>query len=317
MRLASLLVSVLVGVGLTALTISSLGAEPERSVFSSHTESSNRPDSILTVCLSGSCDFIDIQSAVDNSQDGDQIKVAAGTYTGDSGHGSVVFLGKDLILSGGYDEADFDAPPNPLVNPTIIDAENQRRGIHVSGEFSVTIEGFRITNGNYESHGGGISIFESDVVVKNNWIYSNTSYTEFGGCGGGIRSTNANVEMIGNKVYSNTVPGVGGGACLGVGEHIIVDNVFSNNQAVEKGGGLLLGESGGEASWSLVKGNTFISNTADGSAGLALDTGHFYVIDNLIQDNSSGGIGVNVSSTATISNNSIISNVYSGVESYG
>ena len=53
-----------------------------------------------TVCLDGSCDYSNIQQAVNAASDGDVIIVQAGTYTG-TGDNVVDTLGKSLELRGG------------------------------------------------------------------------------------------------------------------------------------------------------------------------------------------------------------------------
>ena len=135
-----------------------------------------------------------IQRAVDVAGDGDEIRVAAGTYAGVqtvmAGSGftytQVVFVDKSLALRGGYTKDDWNAS-SPETNLTIIDALRQGRGVSIvgTGVESVTVDGFTITGGDYTDLGnpagvarrvcnptgydcgGGLFAHQTTVVVRN------------------------------------------------------------------------------------------------------------------------------------------------------
>ena len=91
---------------------------------------------------------------------GDEIRIAAGTYTGVSSRGGlkqVIFVDKGLTLRGGFTTANW-ATPNPAANLTTVDAQGLGRGVVISGTVAaapaVTVEGLRITGGNATGLGG-------------------------------------------------------------------------------------------------------------------------------------------------------------------
>jgi hypothetical protein len=190
-----------------------------------------------------------IQTAVDGAAEGDEIHVAAGTYTGaqmvvDSRTGytytQVVFIDKDLTLRGGYDAADWGADPNPTANPTVIDAEGSGRGVSIVGwtgtdALSVTIDGFTITGGDYTGLGnppgggwqvcheaegidcgGGLYATWSALVLRDSTISDNIASGNDYSHGGGIylyrippNSTGVRIEDT--LIANNSAPGSGGG----------------------------------------------------------------------------------------------------------
>src|SRR5512136_3103140 len=75
-----------------------------------------------------------IQAAVDAAASGETILVAEGTYTGVSMHGShtqLVYLGKGVIIRGGYTTA-YNDPPDPATRPTTLDAQGQGHVVYIS-----------------------------------------------------------------------------------------------------------------------------------------------------------------------------------------
>ena len=107
-------------------------------------------------------DFSSIQSAIDNSTNGDTILVLPGTYY----ENDISFNGNDIYLI---------AQNN--TSPTIIDGNNIGRIFNISnGEsFNCVIDGFTLTNG-FSSVGSAIYIInDSYLTVKNCTISNNSS----------------------------------------------------------------------------------------------------------------------------------------------
>jgi hypothetical protein len=91
----------------------------------------------ITVCWDGSGDYLTIQEGIDAAQDGDEVVVCDGVYTGE-GNKNLDFAGKAITVRSA------SGPEN-----CIIDCENDGRGFYFhSGETSeAVVDGFSITKG--------------------------------------------------------------------------------------------------------------------------------------------------------------------------
>ena len=77
-----------------------------------------------------------IQRAVDLAEEGDEIRVAGGTYSGvgsRDGLTQTIYLDKGIVLRGGYPPGDWEEP-DPEANPTVLDARGDGQGpLHQRG----------------------------------------------------------------------------------------------------------------------------------------------------------------------------------------
>jgi hypothetical protein len=195
------------------------------------------------------------QTALAQASDDDTIYLAQGRYTGTGDE--IISVSKSITLYGGWDGT-ATAPPtlDPQAYPTILDGENKRRGIYISGDVSPRIDGLTIANGNAShasidpSYGGGIYSSGANPVIANNVIENNTASTSTNriGEGGGIYIAHAwNGTLIeGNQVRSNVASsayhGYGGGMYLLLAPSAqVADNVVVQNTASITGGGGLGG----------------------------------------------------------------------------
>ena len=221
--------------------------------------------------------FCRIQDAVDAALDGYEIRVAAGTYTGvqevtvEQWEGvftytQVAIITRSLTLQGGYSPADWYTP-DPIANRTIIDAQQQGRGISVVGTYNVhpqvTIDGFTITGGDYtdlgnpdgvanqvcastgDDCGGGLYAYESGLTLRNSVIRDNVA-SQNEGQGGGIYIWHSSdlTRIENTAVISNSAPGsasAGGGlyAMRIYQPFTITHSIFEDN-AAGRGGGMVI-----------------------------------------------------------------------------
>jgi len=199
-------------------------------------------------CGSETTPCASIQKAVNDSSSGDEILVAAGTYTYDatlaaSGCPSddlqavVCVRNKVLTIEGGYTAGDWQSA-DPQSNVTTIDGENTNRGVlvvNVTTPSALILEGVTVTRGHggwtnndINAWGGGIyakvadltvkNVMVSDCVAKGQDLDSGRGGT---GAGGGIAVRgNAeirptvffeNVTCDGNTAQGGTGPERGGG----------------------------------------------------------------------------------------------------------
>lgn len=169
-----------------------------------------------------------LQEALTQANDNDVIYVAEGTYTGTGD--AVVTLTKTIQLLGGWDgSSQTPVVRNRETYPTIIDGEDQRRGISISGSIAPTIDGFTITRGKAPD-GGGIYIHNASPLIRNNTIASNRTitgvYNDSRG-GGFFADGTSSAVVTQNQIYGNN-SGYGGGiysASLPGGLHL-TDNII-------------------------------------------------------------------------------------------
>ncbi|MBN1813944.1 MAG: hypothetical protein JXA14_19055 [Anaerolineae bacterium] len=163
-----------------------------------------------------------VQAAVDASQTGDEICVAASTYTGVHSRPSppgyagpaavtqIVYINKTVTIEGGYDSA-FTGPPEPEANPTTLDAQGQRRVLFITGNISPTIEGLRITGGDVaglgglgpsSDAGGGVYAIACTITFSNNEVVGNIAWD--GGGGSGLYLNHTSGVLANNTISDNT-----------------------------------------------------------------------------------------------------------------
>jgi len=264
---------------------------------------STAPSSVKYVATGGACSgatpcFAAIQAAVDASDAGDEIRVAAGTYTGAHTVSfdqpgrlfhftQVVFIDKSLSLLGGYTPTNWTIQDR-VANATIVDTNQEGRGVTIYsvGYEPVRIDGFTITGGDFNGLGN---------VGSGRHLCARTGSD----CGGGLYAFN--VQLI---LQRCTISGDSAGTTKnysdGGGLHLwsltegsrLEDLVVSGNSADSSGGqgGGILVKSG--AGLTIVR-STVSGNTADGGgAGMEMASvqfGPLIIEDSVFSDNVAPG----------------------------
>ncbi|MBN1955554.1 MAG: hypothetical protein JW900_10965 [Anaerolineae bacterium] len=280
------------------------------------------------VCPAGppDCHYITIQEAVDAAGAGDVVKVATGVYADlsyISGITQVVYITKSLTLQGGYTTANWDTP-DPLANPTTLDAGGLGRGLYAAGPITLTVEGLRITGGdatglggsgppyNDQDSGGGLFVVEAALTLSNCFIFSNTASTAgYFAYGGGMAYENGVAVLKGNIFQNNVANTAGGGYGGGLSVYTMPENpiTLQDNQFISNtaglgnsgnGGGLYLA---GRHAPTLItlEGNLFQGNVGSENGGnvgghgggLDIDCAHVNAFNNTLRGNIASNNGPN------------------------
>jgi uncharacterized repeat protein (TIGR01451 family) len=274
---------------------------------------------VLTVCLSDACDHATIQEAVDVAEPGDEIRVATGVYTGVAerdGLRQLVYVDKSLHIRGGYTTTDWTAA-NPLIYPTVLDAESHGRVIYVTGDVTVSLEGLDVTGGDASGQirqpwegeggaGGGIFVLSATVSISDCSVYGNRANV-----GAGLSMASGAAHVVGSQVRANDARGLGGGIYLrevapvtlfdnrivrnvatwgaGVYDHqseiTLEQNVIADNHADHGGGFVAVGRE------SRLVGNIIVRNEARHGGGVYLYGVQTVLMDNVLADNRAESLG--------------------------
>jgi len=182
-----------------------------------------------------------LQAAANAAQyTGDEILVAEGTYTGTDSAGVLVLVGSDwdLTIHGGYSE-DF-AVSDPVLYPTVIDCERQRRGILLDSGATLSVSGLTITRGNSE-WGGGVSVRDAQLAADSCNLIDNASTNGVNQFGGALHaSLGAQVFLSGCALLNNQAS-QGGGVFAASSDTVVLLSGcdVAGNNAAQIGGGVL------------------------------------------------------------------------------
>jgi parallel beta-helix repeat protein len=193
-----------------------------------------------------------VQRAVAVAQAGDDILVAAGTYTStmfdaniDQGVSATVIISKDIAaLKGGY-SADFTAH-DPQAFQTVLSASGSPGAfvLYLNGT-NTLVDGFTLSGaagtcspgcGNHYE-GGAVRIRGGTPTLSHNRIENNFAYMR----GGGIYVADGAVAtIVSNVIDSNTVDGNGGGIYVQGANALITNNQILSNVAAFEGAGIFV-----------------------------------------------------------------------------
>jgi hypothetical protein len=234
--------------------------------------------------------------------DGDRIVIAAGFYTGSGA--AVVAVSENIHLTGGWDGQSGPLVVDPDLYKTVLDGEDMRRVVNISGNPRATLDGLIIREGWHKftgggihiqdgritiSHcqvvhndggerGGGIYVASGTVTIENNTISRNSSTLD----GAGIHVESGTVDILQNLITFNGSPDEGGGIYVASGTVNIDDNDISHNTAGNAGGGMKLSDG---LVLGAVGGNRFVGNQASLGGGLLTDRAGIRFHDNVVMDN--------------------------------
>ena len=172
--------------------------------------------------LSASTPLATVQAGIDLADSGDEVVLAAGTYTG-IGNRDIDFRGKGITVRS-------SAPSDPeMVAATVIDCQKAGRGFYFhSGETTMSVvDGLTIANGYVISEGGAIYCGdESGPTVRNCVIRNNTAVS----AGGGIFCRHSSPAIV-NCIVTGNAAADGGGIVLWFGYSMVGGCTITDNVA--------------------------------------------------------------------------------------
>lgn len=231
--------------------------------------------------------YTDLQDALDDAIQGDEIWVAAGIYNptkkvgGNEDRHKSFYLRNGIGIYGGFIGTESDrAQRDWNSNETILsgDLNGNDKGFDniVDNSYHVIIgdetdnttvlDGFTITAGNAsfdtwpDDGGGGMSNHNGSPTIANCLFIGNNAFAD----GGGMRNWGDSKPVISNCTFrNNKVAQEGGGVMNGPGSSTIITNCrFIQNSAGEDGGGMYNNESNPQ-----VTNCVFFMNSADLTGG--------------------------------------------------
>jgi parallel beta-helix repeat protein len=218
----------------------------------------------LSAILEVPSDYPDIQTAIDDANDGDTVLVAPGTYTGD-GNRDIDFNGKAITVRS-------ENGPQTCIIECEASRDDCHRGFyfHNSEDANSVVEGFTITGGYISgsyARGGGIYCRNAspcivECILTNNvalWngggVYCENASPRIADCivtgnvalrdGGGIVMVNSNSVITGCVVSHNTANspgtdwGYGGGVILTSCDDLMLVNCLVTGNFASRGGGAM------------------------------------------------------------------------------
>lgn len=173
----------------------------------------------ITVDDDGPADFNNIQAAIEDANDGDEIIVTDGTYTGD-GNRDIDFLGKAIVVRS-------ENGPDSCV----IDCQNLSRAFyfHNGEDANSVLDGFTMTNG-YDTSGGAIRCSGSSPVIADCIITGNRA-GDISGSGGAIFSGEYSSPTITNCTVTGNSAGTGGAIHCYESNAAVSNCILSDNLA--------------------------------------------------------------------------------------
>ena len=158
----------------------------------------------ITVCLDGSCDYTDIQDAVDAAEHLDVIEVGPGTYYPEE---TITTPGAGAItLRGSVDKNGYPT--------TIIDGQGAMGVINCSLSSYWTFENLLITGGNAILGGGAYCAYRAHVRFENCVFLQNSASSAGGGVffGGDLHNwPSLHLGVVNNCVFQENSAGSEGG----------------------------------------------------------------------------------------------------------
>ncbi|MBW1812439.1 MAG: right-handed parallel beta-helix repeat-containing protein [Deltaproteobacteria bacterium] len=240
-----------------------------------------------------------IGKAVDCASDGDEVWVKQGAYSGvNSGW---ILVDEAIGIYGGFNGTEVTrSQRNWQSYITTLDGGESNTVRYFFITDNAVIDGFTITNGDYSSGGGAISISAGATIANCTFTNNNSDSS-----GGAISIGSSSSPTITNCTFTgNTASGNGGAIYIGTtGTGTITGCVFSSSNSANYGGAIACNSSDIN-----ISGCTFTGSTADtngGAINISNTTGSIsnctFTNNSVSGPNYGGGICNTNGTTVTIS----------------
>jgi hypothetical protein len=108
--------------------------------------------------------YPNVQAAIDAANDGDEIRIANGTYTGSGS--AVASSNKSLTISGGYVGAPGGWTTMGSVTNTFLNGQNARASFEVQGSVAITLQNLYAQNGPLLNNSGTINVSTRTLFIQ-------------------------------------------------------------------------------------------------------------------------------------------------------
>ena len=239
-----------------------------------------------------------VQMAIDaaSTAEGAKIKIAGTCPGGMHEVGGVqvgVVVNKSVTLEGGYSPAAWNLPPDPVGQPTTLDAEGAGRVLQTAAGKSVTLRYLTITGGAAKDGGG---VYAAGALTVDQCTITGNDATGDGsaafGHGGGVYAATA-LTVSKSTIDENTAALGGGGissqTSLDMSLSTVSNNTVTDTVHAHVGGGI---EADGvtNITTSLLSGNVIANTTTSGGAGL-YNKGAATITYSTIRNNTGAFVG--------------------------
>ncbi|MGI6689095.1 MAG: Ig-like domain-containing protein [Christensenellales bacterium] len=205
-----------------------------------------------------------LKNVMDAAKSGDEIWVAAGTYSPGGDVTDTFLLKQGLKVYGGFAGGETDlSARNWVSNVTTLNGNSKNRHVVTGGTDATSddtrLDGFTITGGNAngdiinDNQGGGMFNNNSSPTVANCVFSGNTANSS----GGGMCNASYSSPTVTNCTFSgNTTNHSGGGMFNYNSSPMVTDCTFSGNKAAYNGGGMFNNKSSPTVTKCVFSGNT-------------------------------------------------------------
>jgi hypothetical protein len=270
--------------------------------------------------------YVTLQAAIDAASNGDEIRIANGTYTGAGT--AVASSNKALTISGGFAGGSSGWTTMGAGSGTVLDGQSARASFEISGAITVTLQNLTARNGSLLNNSGVLSVLTRTLFLQSTTIngaydlspgavmeFSSGTSTVSAGttvAGAGImRVSGSTVAFGGPAVTARNVELINNGTITGTGA-FTVTGALTWTDGTMSGTGVTNLAVSSTASLSSSSGKSLISRTLNNAGTMSWSGGTIWmsfgaaIINNGTFDaRIDQNMGINFTGPATFTNNGV------------